>query len=102
MVPAVPESSRRPGALVVAENLTISGRGVPIPTVGFRSLVPVAVPRAIVALVGFERTTVKVSFCSDLVSPMTGTLIVPVVTSSRTRMLVMRKPEMTKKTSTPT
>jgi hypothetical protein len=27
--------------------------------------------------------------------------MVPVVSSSRTRMLVMRKPEMTKKTSTP-
>ncbi len=38
--------------------------------------VPVAVPVAMVALVGAERTTVKVSLPSAVVSPVTGTVIV--------------------------
>jgi hypothetical protein len=46
-------------------------------------IVPVAVPRAIAAWVGLERTTVKVSFCSGLVSPTTNTVIVPKVSPAK-------------------
>ncbi len=42
-------------------------------------MVPVAVPRAIVACTGFDRTTVNVSFCSGVVSPAIFTLIIPKV-----------------------
>ena len=49
-----------------------------IPDLGQSSfvIVPVALPSAIVAPTGAERTTWKVSFCSTTVSPTTDTLIV--------------------------
>lgn len=51
----------------------------PLPTTAGQSsfrMVPVAVPNpAMVALLGLERTTVKVSFGSIAVSPITWTMI---------------------------
>ena len=45
------------------------------------TIVPVAVPVAIVALLGADKSTVKVSVFSKTVSPMIGTFIVWLVTS---------------------
>jgi hypothetical protein len=79
-----PQSAKKPSS---SDNITrVSRLNVGIGVLGGTTtpsslrIVPVPVPVAIVALLGADRLTVKVSFGSIVVSPATLTVIVCVVT----------------------